>query len=366
MDKLVYQIALTKIPLVGSKLAKLLVSYCGGVENIFQASHKDLLAIPGIGKRIVENISSKGYFNEVEKELAFIEKNQVTPYFYLDKSYPARLKHYEDSPVMLYAKGNYDINCAKSIAFVGTRTPSKRGEATVKKIIDELKDQDVSVISGMAYGIDAFAHKAAATLGVPTIGVLGHGLDRVYPAQNIPIARQMLENGGGLLTEFTSGTKPSRENFPMRNRIIAALSDAVLIVETKEKGGSIITAEIANSYNKDVFAVPGRVNDITSKGCNMLIKRNKAALVESGRDIVYAMGWDITQKPKVVSPQLFLDLTASEQKIVDYLKATDEVHIDQTLFDLSIKQSEASSILLQMELKNIIQAIPGKKYILVS
>lgn len=365
MEVLYYKIALTKIPLVGPKIAKMLVSYCGGVENIFKANKKQLLSVPGVGEKIAASILSKTYFDAVEKELIFIEKEKISVHFYLDASYPSRLKHIEDAPLLLYAKGTFELGMERTIAFVGTRTPSKRGELFVNTLIEQLKPYQVGIVSGMAYGIDIHAHKAALKHQLPTVGVLGHGLDRLYPAAHHKTASQMIDSNGGLLSEFSSGTKPDRENFPMRNRIIAGISDAVVIVETKEKGGSMITADIANGYNKEVFAVPGRLNDVTSKGCNYLIKKHRASLIESAEDIVYQMGWDLEATPKTISPQLFLELTPLEQKLVDYLRENGETPIDELLFSIGIRQGEASPILLNLELNGVIRTLPGKKYMLL-
>ena len=279
-ETLKYQIALTLIPGVGDVLAKNLISYCGSAEEVFKQKKAQLFKIPDIGPVIAESIVKFNSFKRAEEEIKFIEKYKIQPLFYLDKTYPERLKQCYDSPPLLYYKGNVELNQTKILAIVGTRKASDYGKAITEEIISGLSQEGILIISGLAYGIDIYAHKAALKNNLNTIGVVGHGLDTIYPAIHKPVAEKMI-NQGGILTEFMSKTKMSPENFPARNRIVAGISDAVLIVEAAEKGGALITAEIANSYNRDVFAIPGRSIDTVSRGCNYLIKSNKAALVES-------------------------------------------------------------------------------------
>lgn len=361
MDELIYKIALTLIPGVGSINGKNLVAYCGGVSAVFMEKKRALLKIPGIGEQTVNSIINQNVFTRAEEELTFIENNRITPLFYLDKDYPVRLKQCNDSPLLLYYKGTSDLNSQKVVAVVGTRKATEYGRDMCRKIIEGLVQYDVLIISGLAYGIDTFSHKAALDFQLETVGVLGHGLDRIYPYANRALAEKMIAKGG-LLSEYLSKTIPDRENFPMRNRIIAGMSDAVVVVEAGESGGALITAEIANSYNRDVFAVPGRIGDQYSAGCNKLIKINKAALIQSAGDIGYLLGWNETQKvsqPK--QAKLFTELSAEEELIVEVLKNGD-IEIDSLLIKTAISPSRAASVLLNLEFAGIIRCLPGKVY----
>ena len=262
------------------------------------------MSIPGVGSVIANSILSQKSFGAAELELRFIEKNRVMPLFFTDEAYPFRLKQCADAPMMLFMKGDEAccLNAKKIISVVGTRSASDYGKAMTETIVKGLSQLDDSlVLSGLAYGIDVAAHKSSLKYDIPTLGVLAHGIDRLYPSMHTQLSMQMQETGA-LLTECRGGTKPERENFPKRNRIIADLSDATLVVEARQKGGALITADIANSYNRDVFAVPGCVGDQNSEACNQLIKGNKAALVQSANDICYLMGWDDEIAKKTVKP----------------------------------------------------------------
>lgn len=361
-DRIYYTIALSKISLVGPKIAKLLISYAGGIEEVFKLNKKQLLDIPGIGNKLVENLLSQNHFEEAEKEMRFIEKNGITPLHYLDADYPKRCLHFEDAPLLLFYKGNANLNHGRTVSIVGTRKPTQYGKSNCEKLVEGLKAFSPLIISGLAYGIDSTAHRKSVECGVPNVGVLGHGMDRVYPAANRKLSQKMIENGG-LLTEFTSGMGPEREHFPMRNRIIASMSDVVIVVESARKGGSIITALFANNYNKDVFAFPGRVNDEYSIGCNQLIKQNKAHLLESVADIAYIMRWeeelDMNQP---IQASLILDLNENEQLIYNLLKSENNQHIDAIAQKLKLPLSQLSSVMLQMEFKGLIKSLPGKQY----
>lgn len=361
MDELLYKIALTLIPGVGSVNGKNLVAYCGGVSAVFTEKKRVLLKIPGIGEQTVHSIINHNVFARAEEELLFIEKNNISPLFFLDKEYPFRLKQCNDSPLLLYYKGNVDLNAQKIVAVVGTRNATEYGRDMCRKIVEGLVQHDALIVSGLAYGIDTYSHKAALEFKLGTIGVLGHGLDRVYPHANKSLAEKMTLNGG-LLSEYLSKTNPDRENFPMRNRIIAGMSDAIVVVEAAESGGALITADIANSYNRDVFAVPGRLGDPFSAGCNKLIKINKAALIQSAGDIAYLLGWNETKKVK--QPQqakLFTELSKEEELIVEALKKGD-LEIDSLLSETAISPPRAASILLNLEFAGIIRCLPGKVY----
>jgi DNA processing protein len=362
MEDLIYKLALTLIPGVGSVNGKSLVAYCGGVKAVFMEKKRALLKIPGIGEQTINAIANHNVFGRAEEELAFIEKNKIAPLFYLDKEYPIRLKQCHDSPLMLFYKGTSELNAPKVVAMVGTRKATEYGRDMCRKIIEGLVEQNVLIVSGLAYGIDTWSHKAALDNKLETIGVLGHGLDRIYPYANRALAEKMTESGG-LLCEYMSNTMPDRENFPMRNRIIAGISDAVIVVEAGASGGALITAEIANSYNRDVFAVPGRLGDPHSEGCNKLIKINKAALIQSAKDIGYLLNWnDEKDKKKSVQRQLFLDLSPDEELIVNTLREKGDMEIDTLLLETQLMPAKAASVLLNLEFEGVIRCLPGKVY----
>lgn len=364
MQDILYKIAITKIPLVGAVTAKNLISYCGGVEAVFKANKKTLTKIPGIGEQIAQSILNQNVLIAAEKEYRFIEDNQVQPIFYLDKNFPRRLKPYNDCPVMLYYKGNVDLNAKRIIGIVGTRKPTIHGVKACEELVEGLKPYDPIIISGLAYGIDVTAHKKCVDLGMPTIGVLGHGLGRIYPPSHRNVAYEMTENGG-LLSEYTSQVGPDREHFPMRNRIVAGLCDALIVVETAARGGSIITAQQANNYNKDVFAIPGRLKDKNSIGCNKLIKEHRANLYESPADIAYILHWEYAENGEPIQKKLFVDLTEKEKVIIDLLQEEDEAGIDKLSFKSNIPNSEMASLLLELEFKGVLKTLPGKRYVLV-
>jgi DNA processing protein len=362
---LLYQIGLTLVPGIGDVLSKKLISFCGNPESIFREPKKMLRKIPRISDKLITAIGNKDLLNRAEKEILFIEKYRIKPLYFLDPDYPSRLRNCLDSPIMLYYKGNAEINMSKVIGIVGTRSATDYGKEICCKIISELSDHQVMIVSGLAYGIDSCAHRAALTEGLPTVGVLGHGLDRIYPSQNKGLAEKMIHHGG-LLTDFISETKPDRENFPQRNRIIAGLCDAIVVVEAAKKGGALITADIANSYNRDVFAVPGKIGDIYSEGTNLLIKINKAALIQSGDDIRYIMSWD-NQKPgkTIQQRKLFIEMTPEEEIVVNILNETGEIGIDDLTFKSHLTMSKCSAALLNLEFEGIVKSLPGKIYALV-
>ncbi len=362
---LLYKIGLTLIPNVGPKIGKKLVSYCGGVEAIFKEKKTKLLKIPGVGDALANSIISSKILDRAEKEIKLIEKYNIKPLFYLDKAYPERLKQCVDNPLMLYYKGNADLNALRIISIVGSRRTTEYGKEVCNKIVEGLSELDVLIVSGLAYGTDTCSHKAALENGLKTIGILAHGLDRVYPPLNKSLAKRMIKNGG-LLTEFISGTIPERENFPKRNRIIAGIADAVVVIEAGKKSGALITADIANSYNRDVFAVPGRITDTYSTGCNNFIKTNRAALIQSADDIKYIMGWDETTKKQLQKQQkLFVKLSVEEEKIVSLLKNNGESNIDWLFINSKLPMSKVASILLNLEFKNLVKSMPGKMYKLI-
>lgn len=364
MDRF-YQVALTFIPGVGGKTARQILEFYPNPEDLFKENRKSLEA--AFGKReIVEHILSKTVFSEVEKELEFVEKNKIEILFFSDDRFPQRLKRADcsDTPVLLYYRGTSDLNSTKIVSIVGTRKATEYGRAFTEKLVADLSAENILVISGLAYGIDGCSHRAALSNRLETVGVLGHGLSHIYPSEHRNLAKEMLGHGG-LITEFPSSVKPDPRLFPARNRIIAGLADAVIVVEAAKKGGALITAEIANSYNRDVFAVPGRTGDIYSEGCNTLIKSNKANLLQSADDIFYITGWQRSGKEKVVQQKMFEELKPDEKTIYDLLLLHKELTIDEisSLCDLSLPK--IAKILLTLELKNVCKFLPGKIYKLI-
>jgi DNA processing protein len=362
-DNLAYKIALSLIPGIGSVTARSLIAYVGSVEGVFQEKEKNLMKIPGIGEVNAQKIVRQDVLERAKREVDFIHRNRIRTFFYLDENYPSRLKNCSDAPVVLYFKGDANLNDQRIISVVGTRNATNYG----KDICDELirsfseKGYRILVISGLAYGIDIQAHKACLKYNVPTIGVFAHGLDTIYPAIHAPVASKMLENGG-LVSDFISETKIERQNFLRRNRIIAGLADATVIVESAEKGGALVTADIANSYNRDVFAFPGRSSDLYSRGCNKIIKMNEAILVESQADIEKAMNWDVkTSSGRAVQTSLFIELSPEEQKLVDLLKESDRF-VDEITMETQMPMSKVSALLLGLEFKGMITSLPGKMY----
>ncbi|MDP3462032.1 MAG: DNA-processing protein DprA [Bacteroidales bacterium] len=360
-NQLLYQIALTLIPGVGDIVGKKLLAYCGGPEAVFQEKRKSLEKIPGIGTQTIQNIIGHHSFVRAEEEITFINRHNIKPIFYKDKDYPRRLQHCADSPLMLYYKGNTDLNAQRVIAVVGTRNASDYGRHLCEQLIEGLVKSNVLIVSGLAYGIDSCAHRASLKEGLPTVGVLAHSLDRIYPYMNKGLAEKMLLQGG-LLTEFLSGTIPDRENFPRRNRIVAGMCDAVVVVESAKKGGALITADIANSYNRDVFAFPGRVGDVYSEGCNYFIRTNRAALLESADNIRYLMGWDDPKNKPSAQTKLFRDFSEDEEKIMSVLKLTQDIGIDDIMLNSELTASKVAAILLSFEFEGLVSALPGKRY----
>lgn len=357
--QLLYQIGITLIPGIGDINGKKLIDHCGGVEALFKEKKSNLLLIKGIRQDMVNAIKSAKTLHRAEAEISFLEKRKIQALFYQDKHYPYRLQHCKDSPILLFYKGNADLNNKKVVAIVGTRKLTLYGQELCELLIRDLAEQEILIISGLAYGIDTQAHKNALKNNLNTVGVLGHGLDRVYPPANYKLAKRMIEQGG-LLTEFRSKSNPDRENFPKRNRIVAGISDAVIVVESAAKGGALITADIANSYDRDVFAFPGRVSDSYSEGCNFLIKTNRAALIQHANDLNYIMGWEKIKKNISVQKQLFDDLDVEEQNILEILKVHQELGIDKLSLLAKLPISKIAVKTLSLEFKGLIYCLPGK------
>jgi DNA processing protein len=362
---LLYQIALTLIPNIGPVQAKILLQQFEPAD-IFKAKRSSLEKTEGIGSIKANNIKDFNEFKIAEDEIAFIEKYRIKTLFLTDNDYPKRLLNCYDSPTLLYYKGDADLNASKIIAVIGTRNHTEYGKQITEKLIADLAKLNITIISGLAYGIDALAHKAALKHKLLTIGVLAHGLDQVYPSQHTALAKDMIKHGGGLLTEFRSNTNPDKHNFPARNRIVAGMSDATIVIETGIKGGSMITAELANGYNKDVFAFPGKVTDSKSGGCNSLIKNNKAVLLTDAQELIEIMGWEErtgSQKPGVRSQkELFIELSNEEKIIVEILKEKESSHIDEINFKSGLSSSAVAAAILSLELQNVVSSQPGKLY----
>lgn len=365
-DKLLYQIALTQISGVGDVLARNLLDEIGDVEEIFRSSRKSLLSIKGFSSKLADKILDPEVLRKAETELAFVQKNNLKTYFINDTDYPQRLRECYDAPILLYFKGNADLNSNRIISIVGTRNATNYGNEFCDTFLRELADThpDTLIVSGLAYGIDIQAHRCALKHGYQTIGILAHGLDRIYPSSHRQTAVDMIEHGG-LLTEFTSNTEPEKYNFVRRNRIVAGMADAIIVVESNEKGGSLITAEIGNSYCRDVFATPGRLNDPKSAGCNKLIANHKADLFLSTSHFIEQMGWDEKNSKGKKQPkqtELFLNLSDEEQKVIDIVTENNPIHVDQLASKAEIPAHQLFSVLLEMELSGLIKNMPGNMY----
>jgi DNA processing protein len=360
---LVYRIALTMVPQLGPVQAKILLQHLEP-EEIFRAKRSTLEKIEGIGSVRADAIFTFNDYTEADDEIRFLDKQGIQPLFITDPGYPQRLLNCYDSPTLLYYKGMTALNTSKVIAIVGTRSNTGYGRQVTEALVQELAPHDVLIISGLAIGIDAIAHKAALKNNMSTVGVLAHGLDQVYPYEHNRLAREMITENGGILTEFRQQSKPDRHNFPSRNRIVAGMSDATIVIETGVKGGSMITADLANGYNKDVFAIPGKISDPKSSGCNYLIKNNKAVLLPGAEDLLEMMGWreSLRNPPSVWQKELFIELNPAEKNIVELLKGKEFVHVDELHLQSGLSNSMVAAALLNLELNNIIAPLPGKMY----
>ncbi len=362
LEEIFYLLALQKVKNIGDISAKKLLRHFGSAKAVFEAAKQNEIDLMDIGKIMIRNLKQFNDWRRVENELQYIQQNGIKAVSIFDKDYPYRLQHAPDGPILFFYKGKAGLNHQKMISIVGTRNMTTYGKRAVGDIISALKPFNPLIVSGLAYGVDIEAHVQALKNDLPTIAVLGHGFQRIYPAVHQKIARQMLENGG-LISEFWHTDPVDRNNFLKRNRIVAGMSEAVIIIESAEKGGSLVTADIANSYNRDVFAVPGRITDTYSKGCNNLIKRNKAALLTCAQDLIDNLQWQTTIKktpPKQMN--LFVDLSPEEQNIIQFLQENGASLLDDIALNLSMPVSKTAQILLEMELKNILNALPGKKF----
>ena len=361
-DDLLYQIALTMAENIGDIRAKALIAIYGDAKSIFKAPLKQLAKVEGVGMLAAQGIKHFADFKTCEEEVSFIEKYNIRPLLLVNDDYPRRLLNCYDSPSLLYYKGTADLNTDRIISIVGTRRNSEYGKAACEKIIEDLQEENILIVSGLAYGIDSISHRAALQNNLATVAVVAHGLDRIYPPVNKQLAKEMILHGG-ILTDFRSFTNPDRQNFPRRNRIVAGVCDALVVVESNIKGGSLITAEIANSYNKDIFAVPGRISDACSSGCNYLIKANKASLVTDAQDILKMMNWKETKSvEKKLQRQLFVELTDNERIITNVLTTVDSMQIDGLVSRCNLSSGNMAEALLMLEMQGIIQSLPGKCY----
>jgi DNA processing protein len=358
----VCQLALFNTPLVGGFAFRQLIRFCGSAQDVYACSKKDLLRIPGIGEGIVNRLSAGFDTEKAEKDLRTAEKHGVQVIFYTDNHYPHRLKHINDAPAVLFYKGNANLNHHRIISIVGTRRATVYGKKAVHNIVEGLVGQDVIILSGLAYGIDIEAHKKCLELGIPTIGAMASGPNKVYPFVHRKYANQMLEMGG-LITEYGFDVDPEPAQFPARNRIIAGLSDATIVVEAAAKGGALITADFAAGYDREVFAVPGPIKQETSEGCNNLIKKHKAHLLTSAKDIIEIMNWDLQDKIEAQNKRAAVELDPLEKQVFEVFQIAQPFLVDEVSAKTALDSSTLSNILLNLEFKGLIHSLPGKQYI---
>lgn len=359
----IYQLALMGVDGLGPVRTKTLIDHFGSAELVFEEKPSTLRKLKGIGNILANAVSGHSCLQKAEEEVEWAEKNQVQMLSFQSDAYPRRLKRCADGPVVLFYKGNIDFNPERVVGIVGTRKCTSYGKRQTEELVETLKNYKVQIVSGLAAGIDGLAHRCAVEQGLSTLGVFGTGLDRIYPTENKRIAESMLEEGGWV-SDFYHGTIPDRENFPKRNRIVAGMVDALVVVESRLQGGSMITAELAMGYNRDVLAFPGKATDDVSKGCNVLIKNNKAGLILDGGDLVANQRWE-KKKIAVRQTQMFAQFNAYEQKIVDALTDQSKVHIDTLMEKTGMKNSEMSMHLLTLEMNGIIEGKPGNCYALI-
>ncbi|MEO9480684.1 MAG: DNA-processing protein DprA [Maribacter dokdonensis] len=361
-DELVAILRLQHVPNIGDVLAKKLISHCGSPTAIFEDKKQNLLKIDGIGTHTIKHLFDLEHLEAAEAEFNYITKNDIECTYFLDDHYPKYLKHCIDGPILLFKKGNIDLAQRKIISVVGTRKITSYGTAFCEQFIEDVAPLDPVIISGFAYGVDVCIQREAIKHGLQTVGCLAHGLNQIYPKVHAKYQAEVLKNGG-FYTEFWSTSNPERENFLKRNRVIAGISEATVVVESAEKGGSLVTADIANSYNRDVFAVPGRTTDKYSLGCNNLIKQQKAHVMTAAADLIYLLDWDIGKKEtKPIQKQLFIELDEIEQGIYTYLQNNGKQLLDSIALDCKLPIFRTSSTLLTMEMKGVIRPLPGKLF----
>ncbi|NAS31681.1 DNA-protecting protein DprA [Flavobacteriaceae bacterium R38] len=353
---------LQSIPFIGDVIAKKLIHHCGSASAVFEERSSALLKIGGIGSVTIKYLNDKKYAGLAEKELKFIQERNINYSYFKDEDYPDQLKHCFDSPILIFKRGDIHLKNKKIISIVGTRQMSSYGALFCEKFIEEIAPLNPVIVSGFAYGIDITAQKAAIKNNLQTIGCLAHGLNQIYPRSHKKYCSEV-ESNGGFITDFWSTSHPERENFLRRNRIIAGLSEATIVIESAGKGGSLVTADIAHSYHKEVFAVPGRTTDNYSLGCNNLIKSQKAHMLTSAADLVYMLGWNIEEtKQNIIQKQLFVELDENEEAIYNFLKMNGKELLDIIALQCQLPVHKAATVLLGMELKGVIRPLPGKLF----
>ena len=362
-EDLIYALALQRANGIGDITAKKLISHCGSPKNVLKEKRKTLEKINGLGAATIKQLLNGIDLNEAEKELNYLNKNAVEILYFLDENYPDKLKHCIDAPILLFKKGKINLNNRPILSIVGTRQITNYGRDFCEKLIADLKDYNPLIVSGFAYGVDICAHKAALKNQLETVAVLAHGFEEIYPKVHKKYVSQIMEQGA-FITDFWHNETPLRENFLKRNRIVAGIAEATVIIESAEKGGSLVTADIANSYSRDVFAVPGRTTDILSKGCNNLIKRNQAAILTSATDIIEMLNWKIEQEAgsKVIQKQLFIELDEQEQEIYDYLLKNGKEMLDVISLHCKMPIHKTTAILFNLEMKGVVKPLPGKLF----
>lgn len=361
-NDLLYTLALQHVPNIGDITAKRLISHCGSAEAVLNEKKQNLLKIDGIGTVILNHLFETNHLKEAEKEIDFIKKNNIKVSYFRGHSYPEKLKHCIDSPILLFQSGNINLKEQHIISIVGARKITTNGIAFCESLIETLSPYNPIIVSGFAYGTDITAHKAAVKNNLQTIGCLAHGLNTIYPKVHKKYMVDV-EKNGGFFTDFWSSDKFDRNNFLKRNRIIAGLSEATIVIESAEKGGSLVTADIANSYNRDVFAVPGRTTDSQSVGCNNLIKHQKAHMLTTPLDVPYILSWELEDDKKpAIQKQLFVELDATEKVIYNYLKENEKQQLDVIAINCNMPIFKVASVLLNMELKGVIRPLPGKLF----
>ena len=361
-NDLFYALALQHVPNVGDITAKKLISHCGSAEAVLKEKKQNLLKIDGVGSVLLNALFKKNHLEEAEKEIDFIKNNDIEVYYFEDKAYPEKLKHCIDGPILLFKSGNINLENKHIISIVGTRKITSNGIVFCESLIEALTPFNPIIVSGMAYGTDITAHKLAIKNNLQTIGCLAHGLNSIYPKVHKKYMID-IEKNGGFFTDFWSTDKLDRNNFLKRNRIIAGLSEATIVIESAKKGGSLVTADIANSYNRDVFAVPGRTTDSQSVGCNDLIKHQKAHMLSTPLDVPYILNWQLKENEKLpIQKQLFVELDTTEKVIYNYLKENEKQQLDVIAINCNMPIFKVASILLTMELKGVIRPLPGKLF----
>lgn len=359
---LVYILALQHAPKIGDLTAKKLINHCGSAEAVLKEKKQKLLKIDGVGEIMVKELYNSSILKEAEQELQYIKGNRINCLYFMDEYYPEKLKHCVDGPILLFQSGNVNLKNQRIISVVGTRKITTNGMVFCEKLVEQLKVYNPVIVSGFAYGTDITAQKAALKYNLQTVGCLAHGFNQIYPPSHKKYVANV-QKSGGFLTDFWSTDVFDRNNFLKRNRIIAGLSEATIVVESAEKGGSLVTADIADSYNREVFAVPGRINDTQSAGCNNLIKYQKAHMLTNPLDVPYILNWKLEEDKKpAVQKQLFVELDHDEKIIYNYLKANNKQMLDVIAIESGIPIFKVAGVLLNMELKGVVRPLPGKLF----